>query len=45
VEGIKKSVNNYFELFQNNKLQVEATATAQFSRKNLAKKYMKLIEK
>ena len=43
VEGIKNSVANYFDLFQKNKLQVEAAATEQFSRKNLAKKYIELL--
>jgi hypothetical protein len=43
VEGIKNSVANYFDLFQKNKLQVEAAATEQFSRKNLAIKYIELL--
>jgi glycosyltransferase involved in cell wall biosynthesis len=44
VDGIKKAIKSYFELFLKNKLQVEAAATEQFSRKTLAKKYITLLE-
>jgi glycosyltransferase involved in cell wall biosynthesis len=43
--GIKGSLENYFKLFNEGKLQVESAAIEKFSRKNLAQKFINLAEK
>ncbi len=41
---IKESLTTYFELFQNNKLEVDSSSYEKYSRKNLAKKIIELIQ-
>ena len=43
--GIRKTLENYFKLFNEEKLQVESSAFEKFSRKNLAKKFIDLAGK
>jgi glycosyltransferase involved in cell wall biosynthesis len=45
VQGIKRSINMYFELFQKNELEIESNSFEKYSRKNLAKKFINLIQK
>jgi glycosyltransferase involved in cell wall biosynthesis len=42
-EGIKHSIKKYFELFQDNKLEIESSSYEKYSRKNLAKQFINLI--
>jgi glycosyltransferase involved in cell wall biosynthesis len=44
VEGIKETLQNYFQLFQANKLEVKSGAYEKYSRKNLAAKFVGLIQ-
>ena len=44
VKGIKETLQNYFQLFQENKLEVESGAYEKYSRKNLAAKFLGLIQ-
>lgn len=43
--GIKKALENYFNLFIEGKLQVKSSAFEKFSRRNLAKKFIELAGK
>ena len=43
-QGIKNSIEKYFELFQNNKLEIKSDSYEQYSRKNLANKFVNLIK-
>ena len=45
IQGIKRSINMYFELFQKNKLEIESSSYEKYSRKNLTKKFIDLIQK
>ncbi len=42
--GIKNSIEKYFNLFQENKLEIESGSYEKYSRKNLAKEFVNLIE-
>ena len=44
VKGIKETLLNYFQLFQENKLEVESGAIEKYSRKNLAARFVGLIQ-
>ncbi len=43
-QGIKDSIEKYFELFQNNKLDIESNSYEKYSRRNLANKFVSLIK-
>jgi glycosyltransferase involved in cell wall biosynthesis len=43
IEGIKNSIQNYFQLFKENKLEVDSGAYERFSRKSLAEQFVNLI--
>lgn len=43
VKGIKETLQNYFQVFKDNKLEVDSGAFEKFSRKNLAKQFINLI--
>lgn len=45
VDGIKETLQNYFQLFQENKLEVESGAYEKYSRKNLAARFVELVKK
>lgn len=45
VKGIKETLQNYFQLFKENKLEVESGAYEKYSRKNLAAKFVGLVQK
>ncbi|MCA1761119.1 MAG: glycosyltransferase, partial [Bacteroidales bacterium] len=45
VKEIKNAIENFFRLFKENKLVVESGAYEKYSRKNLAKQYVNLLEK
>jgi len=45
VPGIKNALQNYFQLFKENKLAVESGTYEKYSRKNLAKQFVNLLEK
>jgi glycosyltransferase involved in cell wall biosynthesis len=45
LHGIKNVLQNYFKLFKENKLMVESGAYEKYSRKNLAKQFVNLIQK
>ena len=45
VQGIKVALQNYFQLFKENKLNVESKSYEKYSRKNLAAQFVKLSEK
>lgn len=45
LEEMKKALSNYFDLYQQNKLEVKTTSIEQFSRKNLANRFINLLEK
>jgi glycosyltransferase involved in cell wall biosynthesis len=44
IQGIKNTLQNYFQLFKENKLAVESNSYEKYSRKNLAKQFMNLIQ-
>jgi glycosyltransferase involved in cell wall biosynthesis len=44
IEGIKKTLQNFFKLFKENKLGVESNSFEKYSRKNLAAQFIKLIQ-
>jgi len=44
LQGIKNALQNYFQLFKENKLVVESGAYEKYSRKNLAKQFVNLIQ-
>ena len=44
VKGIKETLLNYFQLFQENKLEVESGAIEKYSRKNLAARFVGLVQ-
>ncbi|SHF45253.1 Glycosyltransferase involved in cell wall bisynthesis [Mariniphaga anaerophila] len=43
--GMKAVLNNYFMLFREGKLQVQSASVDKYSRKNLAQKFISLVEK
>jgi hypothetical protein len=43
IEGIKNAIQNYFQLFKENRLEVESVAYERFSRKSLAEQFVNLI--
>jgi hypothetical protein len=43
-KGIKNSLQNYFQLFQENKLVVDSGAYEKYSRRNLAKQFIDLTQ-
>ncbi len=45
IQGIKETVQNYFDLFQKNKLEIEPSSFEKYSRKNLAKEFIDLLQK
>lgn len=45
VKGIRETLQNYFQCFQENKLEVESGAYEKYSRKNLAAKFVELVQK
>lgn len=45
IKGIKETLHNYFQLFKENKLEVESGAYEKYSRKNLAARFVGLIQK
>ncbi len=44
LQGIKHALQNYFQLFKENKLGVESNSYEKYSRKNLAAHFIKLIQ-
>lgn len=44
VVGIKNALQNYFQLFKENKLAVESNSYEKYSRKNLAGQFVKLVQ-
>jgi glycosyltransferase involved in cell wall biosynthesis len=44
VKGIMETLQNYFQLFKEDKLEVDSGAYEKFSRKNLAKQFVNLIQ-
>jgi glycosyltransferase involved in cell wall biosynthesis len=44
LKGIMETLQNYFQLFKENKLEVDSGAYEKFSRKNLAAQFVKLVE-
>ena len=44
VPGIKNALQNYFQLFNENKLAVESNSYEKYSRKNLAGQFVKLVQ-
>jgi glycosyltransferase involved in cell wall biosynthesis len=44
LHGIKNALQNYFQLFKENKLMVESGAYEKYSRKNLASQFVKLLD-
>ena len=45
IKEIKNAIENFFRLFKENKLVVESGAYEKYSRKNLAKQFVNLLEK
>ena len=43
-QGIKTTLKNYFQRFLNNNLEIESEAFEKYSRKNLAKQFINLIQ-
>ena len=43
-QGIKKSIEKYFKLFQEKRLEIKSSSYEKFSRKNLAKKFVALYK-
>lgn len=43
-EGLKRSVEDFFQQFQNNKLRMDSGEYEKYSRRNLAKKFVGLLE-
>lgn len=43
--GIKNALRNYFQVFKENKLMVESRAYEKYSRKNLTKQFVNLVQK
>ena len=43
-QGIKSTLQNYFQRFLNNNLEIESEAFEKYSRKNLAKQFISLIQ-
>ncbi len=44
MRGMKQTVEEYFNLFRENKLEVDSNAIEKFSRKNLAKKFIEILQ-
>ncbi len=44
IQGIKNTLQNYFKLFKENKLEVNSDSYEKYSRKNLAAQFVKLIQ-
>jgi hypothetical protein len=44
IQGIKKVLQNFFQLFKENKLVVDSNSFEKYSRKNLAAQFVKLIQ-
>jgi len=45
IEGITQTIEQYFNLFQSNKLNIDSSSYEKYSRKNLSKKMFQLVDK
>ena len=43
-DAMKQALKNFFELYKENKLEIQPVGVEQYSRKNLAKKFVALAE-